>query len=83
MHMKEVKSSQLHSVGFDPETGTMAITFRGKDGPGSTYHYANCTQAMHDECMQAESVGNWFGKTLKPNAEKFPFTKQVPEEKAK
>jgi len=82
MHMKSVDSSQIAAIGHDPETNTMAVQFKNSKGePSSTYHYANCTQEMHDECLAAESIGVWFGATLKPNAEKYPFTKQQPKEK--
>lgn len=63
--MQPVESSQIHSVGFDPVTGTLAIRFKGKNGPGGTYHYPNWDQAKHDAFLAAESLGSHFGKHIK------------------
>ena len=70
------KSSQIHSTGFDPASGTLSIQFHGKDGkPGSIYHYQNFTQAKYDAFLKAESIGSHFGKTIKGNTKDHPFVR--------
>lgn len=71
-----VESSQLAAIGHDPETGTLAIQFKGRgDAPGSIYHYENFTAEQFEQFKNAESVGSHFYKNIKPFAEKFPYTK--------
>ena len=74
--LDSVESSQLHSIGYHPETQTLAIQFLNKEkGPGSLYHYENFTQADWDEFRNAVSFGSHFKKFIKPNAEKYPYTR--------
>lgn len=79
--LQDVASSQIHSIGYDPETQTLAIRFtRGygeKRGPGSLYHYANVPQEAFDAFRNAESLGKHFGAHIKPHADKYPYTKIV------
>ena len=81
VRLVDVDSTQIHSIGYDPETQTLAIRFtRGygdKRGPGSLYHYANVTQEDYDAFLAAESKGKHFGAHIKPSADKFPYTKIV------
>lgn len=65
MEMKEVKSSQIHSIGFDPETGTLAIRFNGKDG--GLYHYPNFTAEKFKAFSECESKGKYFGANIRGN----------------
>lgn len=67
-------SGLIHAHGFDPATGTLALQFKSKGGPGSIYYYANCTQDMYDELCAAESIGKFFAQRIK-NANEHPFTK--------
>ena len=58
--MKEVKSSNIHAIGWTAEHG-LKITFKGKDGkPTGTYHYAEAPESVHDELMAADSHGKHF-----------------------
>lgn len=80
-----VESSQIHAYGFDPETQVLALQFKrkGPDGTrigGSIYTYANVTPAMFDELVCAPSAGTWFGATLKPFADRYPYTKLTDEQ---
>ena len=81
VRLVDVDSTQIHSIGYDPETQTLAVRFtRGygeKRGPGSLYHYANVTQEDYDAFLAAESKGRHFGATFKAHPEKFPYTKIV------
>jgi hypothetical protein len=71
MEMKEVSSSQIHSVGHDPETNTLRIRFKDrthKNGvivPGSTYEYDGVPAEVHAGLLAAESVGAHFGTHIR------------------
>lgn len=67
--MKPVKSSQVHSHGYDPVTKTLAVKFNS----GGLYHYHDVPQETADALDKAESVGSFLGKSVKG---KFEFKKQ-------
>lgn len=72
--MDEIVSSQLHSIGHHPESNTLAIRFKAKDGsPAALYHYANVTADEFAAFKGAESIGSHFYRNIKPNKEKYPF----------
>ena len=72
----EVQSSQIHAIGHDPETNTLAIRFKNWKGEvTSLYHYANFTADDFAAFLAAESKGKHFGKNIKPFPDKYPFTK--------
>jgi len=74
--MDAVKSSQIHSIGHDAETQTLAIRFKNKDGaPAGLYHYRNFTTDDLSQFKSAESIGSHFYRAIKPNKEKYPFRK--------
>lgn len=50
-----VESSNLKSVGYDPDTETLEIEFRN----GSVYRYAGVPQAIYDGLMEARSKGSY------------------------
>lgn len=56
-----VSSSTLYAVGFDPETQTLAVTFRN----GTEYHYYNVTPAVFEEICAASSPGQYFDLYVK------------------
>ena len=68
--MKDVKSSQIHSVGHCPVTNTLAVKFHNG---GSVYHYEGVTAKQFEELHKADSIGAHLGKHIK-GAHKF--TKQ-------
>jgi hypothetical protein len=72
--MDEIVSSQLYSIGHHPESNTLAIRFKAKDGsPAALYHYANVTAEEFAAFKGAESIGSHFYRAIKPNKEKYPF----------
>ena len=79
IEMQDVESSQIHSIGHDPETGTMQIRFlsgRGEQrGPGALYSYSGVSAEDFAAFDKAESKGSYFGKVFKPAADRFPFTR--------
>jgi len=73
---KEVESSQIHSIGHNAESNTLAVRFKTKDGqPSSLYHYANVSIAEFAAFESAESIGPHFYKAIKPQVEKHPYVK--------
>ena len=73
--LSPVESSQIHAIGHDADSNTLAIQFKSKGGPGSVYHYANFTAEDFTAFKESKSIGAHFGKYIKPETEKHPFTK--------
>lgn len=72
--MQPVESSQIHSVGHDAASNTLAIRFKNYKGEAtSLYHYDNFTAADFDAFLSADSIGVHFGKYIKVSTEKYPF----------
>jgi hypothetical protein len=71
-----VESSQIHSIGHDAATNTLAIRFKNYEGDArSLYHYDNFTTADFAAFQGAESIGRHFGQHIKNATEKYPFRK--------
>jgi hypothetical protein len=68
MEREAVNSSNLVSVGYDPQSETLEVEFK-KTG---IYQYLNVPQFMYERLMQADSIGRFFNAEIK-NA--FPCTK--------
>lgn len=76
MDMKKVESSQIHSIGHDAETATLAIRFRGNDGnPTSLYYYGHFTEDEFEKFLNADSIGSHFYKHIKPYDHMYPYKK--------
>lgn len=86
IELVDVESSQIHSIGHDPETNTLAIRFTkgygANRGPGSLYHYANFTAADFAAFKAAESLGKHFAQFIKPFPQQYPYTKVAEEQQA-
>lgn len=61
MKRTEVKSSNLKSVGFDPETNTLELEFNH----GGVYRYFNVPPNKFHDLMAAESLGKYFDSEIK------------------
>jgi hypothetical protein len=78
--MDSVESSQIEAIGYDAETKTLAIQFKGKgETPGSVYHYSNFTPDDWQAFRDAESIGSHFYKNIKPAKDKYPYVRIEPE----
>jgi KTSC domain-containing protein len=62
MEHKPVKSSNIESIGYHPETKRMSVRFKGS---GGTYSYADVPKDVYDKLMGAESVGKHFHAEIK------------------
>lgn len=72
--MDEIASSQIHGIGHDAPTSTLAVRFKTKDGsPAALYHYSNVTAEEFEAFKGAESIGSHFYKNVKPFADRYPF----------
>lgn len=72
--MDSVESSQIHSIGHDAETQTLAVRFKTKDGaPAALYHYSNFDAEAFAAFKGAESISSHFYKNIKPAKEKYPY----------
>lgn len=66
-----VESSQLKSIGYDPETQTLEVEFAS--GSGGIYRYSNFEQDAWDDFMKSESKGSFFIRNIKKNPAKYPY----------
>ncbi len=71
MNRTPVKSSQLASIGHDPETNKLEVEFK----TGGVYEYDNFTAEDFAALQGAESVGSYFYKHIKPAKDKYPYRK--------
>jgi hypothetical protein len=64
-----VRSSNIHSIGYEPKIGTLEVEFHS----GSIYQYSSVPETAYQGLMRASSKGSYFNDYIK---EKYPF-KQV------
>lgn len=69
--MTPVESSQIIAIGYDEPVEQLFVKFKG----GGIYRYDFVEKSRHDELMAAESKGRYFGKEIKGNSKRYPFTK--------
>lgn len=75
--MVAVESSQIHSLGHDAATSTLAVRFKNRATGEATslYHYRNVSADLFEQFRTAESIGSFFGKRIKPYVVDFPYTR--------
>ncbi|HEX8087765.1 MAG TPA: KTSC domain-containing protein [Blastocatellia bacterium] len=61
MNRIRVSSSNLASVGYDYDTQTLEIEFKG----GSIYRYPNVPESIYAGLMNAGSKGGYFNSHIK------------------
>ena len=61
MERTEVASSNVASVGYDPDARILEVEFKG----GSVYQYHGVPADVHSEMMNAESIGRYLGRFVK------------------
>jgi hypothetical protein len=61
MNRQAVDSSNLASVGYDPQTQTLEVEFRH----GGIYQYYNVPKSVYDGLMDASSHGQYFDRNIK------------------
>jgi len=68
MDRTPVSSTNLRSIGYDPDACTLEIEFNS----GGVYLYAGVPQAEYDGLMSAASHGVYFNANIK---KRYPETK--------
>jgi hypothetical protein len=66
--MAQLKSSNLNSAEYDPETRALTIAFKG----GSSYTYSDVDEGTYTGLLAAGSPGKYFAENIKDT---FRFTK--------
>lgn len=61
MHRQPVTSAALRSVGFDAQTNELEVEFTD----GGVYRYS-VPARVHRELMQADSLGRYFLRIIRP-----------------
>lgn len=61
MHL--VNSSNVEAVGYDADSSAIYVRFLG----GDTYVYSGAEQSTFEELLNADSVGSYFNRMIKPN----------------
>lgn len=61
MDMRDVKSTNIKSVGYDPKERTLAVAF----SDGSLYHYHNIERNKFEDLAEAKSVGSFLHEHIK------------------
>jgi len=61
MDRTPVSSSNIVSIGYDPDTSTLEVEFKG----GAVYHYFNVPENIHVGLMAAASHGTYLNKYVK------------------
>ena len=64
-----VESSNLASVGYDPESAVLEIEFKS----GGIYEYSGVPQSVYDDLMNAASKGKYFHRYIKNSG--YPYSK--------
>lgn len=68
VELKDVQSSQVARIGFDPATRTLAVIYRG--GGATRYEYRDIPPEVGEAVMNAESVGRALNQMVRG---KFDF----------
>ena len=68
MERVAVSSSNLSSVGYDPDSQTLEIEFHH----GGVYQYAGVPREVFEGLISAESQGKYFHANIK---NRYPYTK--------
>lgn len=68
MEREGVESSNLNSVGYDPDTSTLEIEFKD----GSVYQYDSVPESEYSGLMDASSKGSYLHQNIK---DRYPYRK--------
>lgn len=61
MEREPVISSNIASIGYEPESETLEVEFK----TSGIYQYFNVPAFMHERLMAADSVGKFFNAEIK------------------
>lgn len=58
---REVKSSAIRSVGYDPDTKILSIEFNH----GKVYDYLDVSEETFEEMLKAPSIGKFYNQRFR------------------
>lgn len=61
MKRRQVNSTSISEVGYHKDSETLEILFRN----GGTYQYFDVPSRVHQELIQADSVGGYLNREIK------------------
>lgn len=61
MLRQHVSSSNIRSIGYDPDSTTLEVEFHG----GRIYHYYNVPEYIYNGIMSAGSKGSYLHRNVK------------------
>jgi hypothetical protein len=61
MERQPVKSSNIHSIGYELATRTLEVEYNA----GGIYQYLNLSERLHTALMQASSKGTYLSERIK------------------
>lgn len=67
--MEEVESSMISAIGYDAGSKKLRVRFAN----GNEYLYCGVSKHVHKKLMNAESIGKYFNKTIRSNADKYNY----------
>ncbi|MBU4075749.1 MAG: KTSC domain-containing protein [Euryarchaeota archaeon] len=67
MNRQFVQSSDLQSIGYDPNTNVLEIEFKS----GGIYQYFNVPESKYEGLMKADSHGKYFDAYIKKGGYRF------------
>lgn len=75
MERTEVKSSQIHSIGYDEQTQTLEVAFKVKADPRTVrvYQYRNVPVDVYQNFMAADSKGSYLHKVIKRGGFEYQY----------
>jgi hypothetical protein len=71
MLLVPIASTNLTAIGYDPDTMTMQIAFKN----GSLYSYSNVEPETYGSLMAASDPGRYFAEVIKPQRNRYVFTR--------
>lgn len=69
MNRTPVESSNVVSIGYDPNSMTLEVEFKD----GAVYQYFDVPEAIYQELMQASSIGQYMHNSIR-NAYRYAKT---------
>jgi hypothetical protein len=71
IEMIPVSSSNIQSVGYDPENSVLVVQFT----EGRQYEYSNVTVEVFERLATAGSIGQAFNEVIRSNPRLYPYRK--------
>lgn len=61
MNREQVESSNIESIGYDKDKKILEVEFTS----GAIFRYTDIVKKVHNELMNAESIGSYFGRNIR------------------